>query len=271
MIHRMLQSYLVIVWLTIPDAVLSDEALLEGSKPIESIRDENFLESLTSEILSQKSDAEIAPIYVTRICGGWYNSKWAEYVDDDIMRREGSTRILLHLLRYPNTRSVPGSLWQWLSKHPNHPATNQIIDESLKTVRSGEVFWESRLVDKSARRKAIRFGNLVMDLFSVRQLAYLMATVMDPRCEEVFEEFDKIGVALDVAKSRYASQLKRQQSSMLTNSSPSLQPQTQKKADQAKPASSGSEEPTSSAPWSVIVILIVATSGLLWLLLKKRK
>ena len=32
-----------------------------------------------------------------------------------------------------------------------------------------------------------------------------------------------------------------------------------------------SEEPTSSTPWSVIVILIVAATGLLWLLLKNRK
>ncbi|MCF7787468.1 MAG: hypothetical protein K9N47_15165 [Prosthecobacter sp.] len=32
-----------------------------------------------------------------------------------------------------------------------------------------------------------------------------------------------------------------------------------------------SEEPTSSTPWSIIVVLIVAATGLLWLLLKKRK
>ncbi|MFM2166860.1 MAG: hypothetical protein RIS79_1231 [Verrucomicrobiota bacterium] len=44
-----------------------------------------------------------------------------------------------------------------------------------------------------------------------------------------------------------------------------------KKAPEAKPASTPSEEPTSSTPWSVIVILIVAATGLLWLLLKGRK
>lgn len=32
-----------------------------------------------------------------------------------------------------------------------------------------------------------------------------------------------------------------------------------------------SEEPTSSTPWSIIVVLIVAAIGLLWLLVKKRK
>lgn len=44
------------------------------------------------------------------------------------------------------------------------------------------------------------------------------------------------------------------------------------KAPDARPtASTPSEEPTSSTPWSVIVILIVAATGLLWLLLTKRK
>jgi hypothetical protein len=36
-------------------------------------------------------------------------------------------------------------------------------------------------------------------------------------------------------------------------------------------ASSPSEEPTLSTPWSIIVLLFVAATGLLWLLVKKRK
>jgi hypothetical protein len=36
-------------------------------------------------------------------------------------------------------------------------------------------------------------------------------------------------------------------------------------------AKTPSEEPTSSTPWSIIVVLIVAATGLLWLLVKKRK
>jgi hypothetical protein len=42
------------------------------------------------------------------------------------------------------------------------------------------------------------------------------------------------------------------------------------KAPEAKPTAS-IEEPTSSTPWSVIIVLIVAAIGLLWLLVKKRK
>jgi len=54
--------------------------------------------------------------------------------------------------------------------------------------------------------------------------------------------------------------------------SPSLELPAPKKAAVAKPAiSSPSEEPTSSTPWSIIVVLILAASGLLWLLLKGRK
>jgi len=44
------------------------------------------------------------------------------------------------------------------------------------------------------------------------------------------------------------------------------------KVSETKPtAATPSEEPTSSTPWSVIAILIVAAIGLLWLLLKNRK
>jgi hypothetical protein len=41
-------------------------------------------------------------------------------------------------------------------------------------------------------------------------------------------------------------------------------------APEAKPTATPSEEPASSTPWSIIVVLIVAASGLLWLLLKRR-
>ncbi len=44
-----------------------------------------------------------------------------------------------------------------------------------------------------------------------------------------------------------------------------------KNAPEAKPTSAPSEEPTSSTPWSIIVVLIAAATGLLWLLVKKRK
>lgn len=52
---------------------------------------------------------------------------------------------------------------------------------------------------------------------------------------------------------------------------PLINPQTSKKASEAKPTPLPSEELTSSTPWSIIVVLIVAATGLLWLLVKKRK
>lgn len=54
------------------------------------------------------------------------------------------------------------------------------------------------------------------------------------------------------------------------NPPPSVQPPAPKKASEAKPTTPPSEAPTSSTPWSIIVVLIVAASGLLWLLLKRR-
>lgn len=48
-------------------------------------------------------------------------------------------------------------------------------------------------------------------------------------------------------------------------------PSTPKKAPATKPTTTPpSEEPTSSTPWSMIVLLVVATGGLLWVLLNRR-
>lgn len=55
-----------------------------------------------------------------------------------------------------------------------------------------------------------------------------------------------------------------------TAPSPSLPP-TKAKPSEAAKLEPLAEEPTSSTPWSVIVILIAAATGLLWLLVKKRK
>ncbi len=52
---------------------------------------------------------------------------------------------------------------------------------------------------------------------------------------------------------------------------PLIQPAAPKKVPEAKPTTSTpTEETTSSTPWSLIVVLIVAGCGLLWLLLKRR-
>jgi hypothetical protein len=42
------------------------------------------------------------------------------------------------------------------------------------------------------------------------------------------------------------------------------------KQPKLKPTATPSEEPTSSSPWSIIIVLIVAALGLLWLLFKRR-
>ncbi len=52
---------------------------------------------------------------------------------------------------------------------------------------------------------------------------------------------------------------------------PEVQQATPKKSHETKPiAPTPSVEPTSSTPWSIIVVLIGAAMGLLWLLLKRR-
>jgi hypothetical protein len=56
------------------------------------------------------------------------------------------------------------------------------------------------------------------------------------------------------------------------NPLPLVQQPASKRAAEVKPTvATPSEEPTSSMPWSIIVVLIVAAIGLLWLVLKNRK
>ena len=52
---------------------------------------------------------------------------------------------------------------------------------------------------------------------------------------------------------------------------PVVQPPAPKNVPTTLTTSTPSEAPTSSTPWSIIVILIMAATGLLWLLVKKRK
>ncbi|MEN9285532.1 MAG: hypothetical protein RLZZ179_3025 [Verrucomicrobiota bacterium] len=54
------------------------------------------------------------------------------------------------------------------------------------------------------------------------------------------------------------------------NPPPTPQLSSPTKAPSTSPTSTPSDEPTSPTPWSVIVVLIVATCGLLWLVLKRR-
>ncbi len=62
------------------------------------------------------------------------------------------------------------------------------------------------------------------------------------------------------------------QSQTTSTPSPVVQTPAPKMAPEAKPIpTTPSEEPASSMPWSIIVVLIVAATGLLWLLVKKRK
>lgn len=54
------------------------------------------------------------------------------------------------------------------------------------------------------------------------------------------------------------------------NPPPSVQSAAVPKAPNARPAHAPSEEPSSSSPWSIIAVLIVAAIGLIVLLLKRR-
>ena len=61
------------------------------------------------------------------------------------------------------------------------------------------------------------------------------------------------------------------QSSEMTAQTPAAKPAPAVVSNSVPPASVPSEKKSSSIPWSIIVVLIVAATGLVWLFLKKRK
>lgn len=62
-----------------------------------------------------------------------------------------------------------------------------------------------------------------------------------------------------------------QQTSSKSINAPITPHSPSKNVPEIKPASSPSEKPTSTTSWSIIVVLIVAATGLLWLRVKNRK
>lgn len=89
--------------------------------------------------------------------------------------------------------------------------------------------------------------------------------------EASFSRLEALATKGAFPKSNLPSQTTSAQSSAIPPTVPTVQPTAPTKALEAKSKSSTpSKEPTSSAPWSIIVVLIVAATGLLWLLVKKR-
>lgn len=83
---------------------------------------------------------------------------------------------------------------------------------------------------------------------------------------------DNLKLVADLIGSPSSSSIESATSATSVSSEPVEKPSETKKINESKPpTTTPSEEPASSTPWSIIVVLIVAVTGLLWLLHKKRK
>lgn len=99
----------------------------------------------------------------------------------------------------------------------------------------------------------------------------------EPMPDEFFKKPPHHVIEVKAIEARSASQRTSSTAEAATNktTSPTMQPPRvpspgPKNNPDPKPALATSEEPTSSTPWSIIVVLIFAAIGLLWLLLKRR-
>ena len=89
--------------------------------------------------------------------------------------------------------------------------------------------------------------------------------------EASFGKLEALATKGALPKSDPANHPTSAQASAIPTTVPEVQP-APKKTSEAKPTTSTlNEEPTSSTPWSVVAVVIVAAIGLLWLLVKKRK
>jgi hypothetical protein len=88
--------------------------------------------------------------------------------------------------------------------------------------------------------------------------------------EATFVRLEALVATGTLPKADLPSQIAPTQTLPLPQAVPAVQ-QPPKQSAASSPSPTRSEEPTSSTPWSVIVILMAAAIGLAWLLLKKRK
>ena len=88
--------------------------------------------------------------------------------------------------------------------------------------------------------------------------------------EATFVRLEALVATGTLLKSELPSQIDPTQTLPLPQAVPAVQP-SPKQSAASRPSPTRSEEPTSSMPWSVIVILMSAAIGLAWLLVKTRK
>lgn len=89
--------------------------------------------------------------------------------------------------------------------------------------------------------------------------------------EASFGKLEELATKGALPKSDPKSQTTPTQASVIPPTVPAVPTAPKKAPSTALALSTPSEEPTSSTPRSIIVVLIVAATGLLWLLVKKRK
>jgi hypothetical protein len=132
--------------------------------------------------------------------------------------------------------------------------------------------------------KANSQSGIEVDLINVAVASQRGIKTVPPTYEEVLQSLplslqtsDSTGVLVDLLDDARAGKLpvapeSRPPPSELDESpDPTLQPEGPKEAPEPKPAAMPpSDEATPSTPWSIVVVMIAAALGLIWLLLKRR-
>lgn len=201
--------------------------------------------------LAQLSEPEITSIYVSRMSIISKYLSWVSYVDNDILSRPNSVKILLKILTTPSRGSVQGGLWQWLIDHPDYVGGPLLLDESIKLFNSEGIHW---------------------DAITVSTLAQFIATIGNADQIRILDAMQELGgMGVDMARQRYQN---RMQKSLISppfkknSAERSLLPQKQKNKEPDRLPEAKREFYALLFKGAVVIVALAVSA---WILIKKRR
>ena len=197
--------------------------------------------------------------------GFWWNPTTREMLDYVRFGAEGGSAIFSQFgTNGLTTRNEPAALDEVSSGLGSKEAPRQgfqrikpdvTISLLADVVADADSGWRPLILDDAGHNYSLPNGRLLL-------------TEDAPRVESLRSFTPKTAFAA-LQKSEPQSE-KSSNKPPTTSTLPVVKPSPTPKPPEAKPKAVN-EEPTTSTPWSIIVVLIVAATGLLWLLVKKRK
>ncbi len=182
---------------------------------------------------------------------------WQQLIDQDILRRKASPDILARLIHEPAYEGNLGSVCAWVAAHPSYSGAEKVLNAAIT------VYEKSRANRDPSIQGAL--ANLLEKVGGLRH-AYL------------FDELEKDGYYIDLERNRFLKRIKsssqtqgRADNETFVSHTDMLKSGIVEKA-QRESGKMGMPAPDNRSNllfW--VLVVIAATVGAAWLLLRKRK